>query len=54
VKEDLSVLRVRNGEELAAYREVFEDIVEAAMGINGPGLSVEIYIYIYISYTYID
>jgi len=49
VKEDLTILRVRNGEELAAHGEVFKKIVEAAMGINGPGLILDIYIPILIN-----
>lgn len=35
VKEDLKILEVQNREEVASYRKICRDIVEAAMSLNG-------------------
>jgi hypothetical protein len=35
VKEDIRMLGVINGEELAKHKESWREIVEAAMGLNG-------------------
>jgi hypothetical protein len=34
LKEDIKMLGVMNGEELAEHRESWREIVEAAMGLN--------------------